>query len=150
MFSPVDGEQRLVGVAFAYQATPGQPTPDLFDGEMDSWHAHPELSPPGQELTMLHVWFVRSPDGPFAGHNSWLPYWSVGLQTPDVGRLTDPADSYRIRALALALSETVDDAEWEQIRAANLESIRLPAVRERLTSFYEEMLTGGHGAHAHE
>lgn len=199
MFSPVDGEERLVGVAFAYQATPGQATPDLFDGESDAWHTHPELSPPGQELTMLHVWFVPSPDGPFAGHNPWLPYWAVGIEPPDATRLLDPADSYRIRALSLALSETVEDdgngrllsrlvalaaaesgprrerireliplldaaqkagdvtawnaaadmavAEWEAIRAANLESIRLPMVRERLAAFYQQMLTGGHGGH---
>jgi hypothetical protein len=199
MFSPIDGDERLVGVAFAYQARPGQPIPDLFDGELDSWHAHPELSPPGQELTMLHVWFVPSPDGPFAGHNPWLPYWAVGLEPPEAARLADPADAHRIRALALALAETVDAgrderllgrlveaagadaeprreriralipvleeaqgdpvawnaaadqavAEWEAIRAASLASIRLPLIRERLAAFYEEMLTGGHGAHAH-
>ena len=70
-------------------------------------HVHPELSPPGRELTMLHVWFVPSPDGPFAGHNPWLPYFATGLELPDLSRLTDEADSYRIRALALALAETV-------------------------------------------
>jgi hypothetical protein len=109
MFSPMEGEQRLVGVAFAYQATSGQQTPDLFDGDADAWHTHPEISPPGQELTMLHVWLVPSPDGPFAGHNPWLAYWAVGLEPPDAARLADAADSYRIRALGLALSETVDD-----------------------------------------
>jgi hypothetical protein len=108
MFSPVDGEERLVGVAFAYQATPGEATPDLFVGELDAWHSHPGLSPPGQELTMLHVWFVPSPDGPFAGHNPWIPYWAVGLEPPDAARLADPEDSYRIRALGLALAETVE------------------------------------------
>jgi hypothetical protein len=199
MFSPIDGADRLVGVAFAYQARPGQPTPDLFDGGSDAWHTHPELSPPGQELTMLHVWFVPSPDGPFAGHNPWLAYWAAGLEPPDASRLADPADSYRIRALGLALAETVDAgrderllallvesnganteaqrerirtlvprlesaqssgdviawnaaadeavAAWEEIRSTNLASIRIPFLRQRLGAFYEEMLTGGHGAH---
>jgi hypothetical protein len=195
MFSPIDGEERLVGVAFAYQATPGEATPDVFVGELDAWHTHPELSPPGQELTMLHVWFVPSPDGPFAGHNPWLPFWAAGLEPPDAARLADPEDSYRIRALGLALSETVEAAregilsrfvesrvdaeprrerirslipvldaaqkagdaaawnaaadeavaEWEQIREASLSSIRVPLIRERLTGFYEQMLSGGHG-----
>lgn len=202
MFSPVAGEEKLVGVAFAYQARPGQETPDLFDGALDAWHTHPELSPPGMELTMLHVWFVPSPDGPFAGHNPWLAYWAVGLEPPAAARLADEADSYRIRALGLALAETVDEgrdggllssllrtgrlpaleprrdrirelipvleaaqvagdpvawnaaadaavAEWEAIRAATLEAIRLPQVRDRLAAFYGEMLTGGHGEHAH-
>ncbi|MBM4184119.1 MAG: hypothetical protein FJ207_07800 [Gemmatimonadetes bacterium] len=108
MFSPVNGEQRLVGVAFAYQARPGESRPDLFAGDLDAWHTHPEISPPGQELTMLHVWFVASPDGPFAGHNPFLPYWAVGLTAPDASRLADGEDSRRIRALALALAETVE------------------------------------------
>jgi hypothetical protein len=80
----------------------------VFVGELDAWHTHPELSPPGQELTMLHVWFVPSPDGPFAGHNPWLPFWAAGLEPPDAARLANPEDSYRIRALGLALAETVE------------------------------------------
>jgi hypothetical protein len=40
-------------------------------------------------------------------------------------------------------------AEWEAIRTANFEAIRLPQIRDRLEAFYEEMLTGGHGEHAH-
>jgi hypothetical protein len=39
-------------------------------------------------------------------------------------------------------------AEWEAIRTANLAAVRMPQVRTRLAAFYEEMLTGGHGAHA--
>jgi hypothetical protein len=197
MFSPVHGEQQLVGAAFAYQALPDQEQPDLFDGALDGWHTHPELSPPGRVLTMLHVWFVPSPDGPFAGHNPWLPYWAVGLEPPDAARLADAEDGYRIRALALALSETVESeeggggrrgsvlrrgrgpgledrrerirdlipeleraqreedleawnaaadlavAEWEQLRAAYLDSVRNPEFRDRLAAFYDEML-GGH------
>jgi hypothetical protein len=113
MFSPVDGEQRLVGAAFAYQALPDEEQPDLFDGALDGWHTHPELSPPGRVLTMLHVWFVPSPDGPFAGHNPWLPYWAVGLDPPEASRLADAEDGYRIRALALALAETVESETGE-------------------------------------
>ena len=107
MFAPIDGVETLVGVAFAYQAQSGEDRPDAFEGDLDQWHVHPELSPPGRELTMLHVWFVPSPDGPFVGHNPWLPYFATGLELPDLSRLTDEADSYRIRALALVLAETV-------------------------------------------
>lgn len=134
MFSPIGGEQRLVGVAFAYQATPGQPTPDLFDGELDAWHTHPELSPPGRELTMLHVWFVPSPDGPFAGHNPWLAYWAVGLEPPDPARLADASDAYRIRALGLALAETVDEGRRDGLlaRLAQAAGPDVEARRERI------------------
>jgi hypothetical protein len=61
-------------------------------------------------LVMLHVWFVDSPDGPFAGHNPWLPFWALGLVPPEAERLRDSDDSRRIRAAALALGEVVDSA----------------------------------------
>jgi hypothetical protein len=107
MFAPVNGKETLVGIAYAYHGAPGGATPDGFDGELDLWHEHPDLAPGEQSLTMLHVWFVPSPDGPFAGHNPWLPYYAVGLEPPDPARLADPAESRKIRALALALAETV-------------------------------------------
>jgi len=137
MFSPVDGEPRLVGVAFAYQARPEDAKPDLFDGELDAWHTHPELSPPGRELTMLHVWFVPSPDGPFAGHNPWLPYWAVGLEPPDAARLADSTDSYRIRALGLALAETVESGRDESLVATLLRSSRIGDLEPRRTRIRE-------------
>ena len=131
MFSPMDGEQRLVGAAFAYQAIPDEEQPDLFDGALDGWHTHPELSPPGRVLTMLHVWFVPSPDGPFAGHNPWLPFWAVGLEPPDASRLADAEDDYRIRALALALSETVESGEGGGRRGSILRRGRAPGLEDR-------------------
>ncbi len=122
MFAPVNGKDVLVGVAFAYRDAPDATPPDGFDGDADQWHDHPELAPPGQTLTMLHVWFVPSPDGPFAGHNPWLPYFAVGLEPPDATALADKASSYRVRALALALAETVQPLGGGQLLR------RLPAV----------------------
>ena len=110
MFSPVGGTEKLVGAAFAYLATESDSTrPETFTGN-PPWHEHPDLAPPGMTLVMLHVWFVESPDGPFAGHNPWLPFWALGLTPPDAARLHDPVAGPRIRAAAIALSEVVDSS----------------------------------------
>jgi hypothetical protein len=82
-------------------------TPRLFDGA-PPWHEHPDLAPPGQRLVMLHVWFVPSPDGPFAGTNPNLPFWAVGLDAPDSSRMHDAAYSARVRKASLALAEIAD------------------------------------------
>jgi hypothetical protein len=110
LFSSIGGKSRLVGAAYAYIAAEGDSTrPASFDGN-PPWHEHPDLAPPGMTLVMLHVWFVDSPDGPFAGHNPWLPFWALGLVPPNPDRLQDSDDSRRIRAAALALGEVVDSA----------------------------------------
>lgn len=115
LFAPVNGTDMLVGIAFAYRGPPGEATPDGFDGDLDVWHDHPQLAPAGQTLTMLHVWFVPSPDGPFAGHNPWLPYWAAGLEPPDESTLKDAEQSKRARTLALALAETVGETNLVRI-----------------------------------
>ena len=108
MFSPIDGKQKLVGAAYAYLTSPTDSTrPTVFDGN-PPWHDHQDLAPPGTNLVMLHVWFVPSPDGPFAGHNPFLPFWAVGLTPPDTMRMRDPAVSKRVRRAALALAEIAD------------------------------------------
>lgn len=201
MFAPINGKETLIGVAFAYNAGPDDTPPDGFDGDADSWHTHPGLAPPDSTLTMLHVWFVPSPDGAFAGHNPWLPYWVAGIQPPSMEVMHTPEGSRRVRGLALAIAETLDDAsisrragriaqrvgdiveprravirgllpdldaaeragdrerwneladravaEWTAIRDAYLAAIPLPAVRQRLADFYNDMLTGGHAGEHH-
>ena len=59
-------------------------------------------------LVMLHVWFVPSPDGPFAGTNPNLPFWAVGLAAPDASRMHDPAFKSRVYRASLALAEVAD------------------------------------------
>ena len=108
MFSPIGGRDSLVGAAYAYLAPVGDSSrPALFSGS-PPWHEHPNLAPPGYTLVMLHVWFVPSPDGPFAGHNHNLPFWAVGLTPPNADRSHDPAVASRIRKTALALAEVAD------------------------------------------
>jgi hypothetical protein len=105
MFSTIDGQETLVGVAYGYRGPRGKTPPEAFDGDLDHWHDHPELAPAGETLTMLHVWFVPSPDGPFAGHNPWLSFYALGLTPPSDATLADPDASVRVRTLALALAE---------------------------------------------
>ena len=108
MFSKVAGRDSLVGAAWAYFAPVADTVrPSLFDGA-PPWHEHQNLAPPGQTLVMLHVWFVPSPDGPFAGTNPNLPFWAAGLDAPDASRWHDAAFNSRVRRAALALSEVVD------------------------------------------
>ena len=110
MFSTVDGKETLVGAAFAYFTPIGDTTRvSPFDGS-PKWHDHPDLSPPGTNLVMLHVWFVPSPDGPFAGHNPFLPFWAAGLTPPALERMHDRATNLRVRKAALALAEIADTA----------------------------------------
>ena len=65
-------------------------------------------------------------DGPFAGHNPFLPFWATGVTPPDVKRMADPAVSARVRKaahepeighrMAAAPEEAVraeaDDRQW--------------------------------------
>ena len=108
MFSRIAGHDSLVGAAYAYFGPADDSTrPDLFDGA-PPWHEHPDLAPPGETLTMLHVWFVPSPDGPFAGTNPNLPFWAAGLDAPDASRMHDSVFASRVRRASLAISEVVD------------------------------------------
>ena len=108
MFSPIGGKDSLVGIAYGYYTVPSDTVrPALFDGA-PAWHEHEDLGPPGTTLVMLHVWFVPSPDGAFAGTNPNLPFWAVGLAAPDAARMHDAAFGARVRRAALALAEVAD------------------------------------------
>ena len=123
MFSKINGRDSLVGAAYGYVTADNDTVrPALFDGN-PPWHEHPDLAPPGLNLVMLHVWFVPSPDGPFAGHNPYLPFWALGLTPPDRDRMSDDAGSLRVRKAALGLGEVADTNGLFPILA------RRPAVR---------------------
>jgi hypothetical protein len=108
MFSKIGGRDSLVGAAYGYVTAVGDTVrPVLFDGA-PPWHEHRDLAPSGLTLVMLHVWFVPSPDGPFAGTNPNLPFWAVGLAAPDPGRMRDTAFSSRVRRASLALAKVAD------------------------------------------
>lgn len=99
LFAPIDGEEKLIGVAYAYEVKQDEPTPDGFDGAA-IWHEHPALSLPGKRLVMTHVWFVPSPNGPFAHDNPTLAFLERGIEYPPDGWL----DAATLCKLALTLS----------------------------------------------
>lgn len=108
MFSKIGGKDSLVGAAYAYVTAVGDTVrPVLFDGA-PAWHEHKDLAPEGMTLVMLHVWFVASPEGPFAGTNPNLPFWAMGLAAPDSARMKDAAFKARMYRTSLALAEVAD------------------------------------------
>jgi hypothetical protein len=116
----VQGEPRLVGVAYAVPLLPGESPPRWPWGEV-SWHDHSRSvdeetvlphrmdgghhahaghagDPAGAEprLAMAHAWvWLPNPDGDFVSDNWALPYVRLGL-TPPTG-----ASDASARALAL-------------------------------------------------
>lgn len=106
MYAPVNGDPKLVGVAYAFDHPRSQPLPEGFDGPNDDWHAHPELSPdPAEHIVMVHVWLTDSPAGPFARYNAWLPYLAAALDRPPASLLTEKTPrGARARRFAFALA----------------------------------------------
>lgn len=138
MFSPVEGTMRLVGVAYAFRSAPDARLPAAFDGALDRWHDHPRFAPAGETLHMLHVWFVESPDGPFAGFNPWLPFFAAGVTPPDAERMVDPVADARIRSLAAALGTIAEPTLLGRAaeRFADAETVRaIEASRDSIRSF---------------
>jgi hypothetical protein len=125
MFSKIDGRDSLVGAAYAYFAPVADTArPALFDGT-PRWHEHQDLAPPGETLVMLHVWFVPSPDGPFANTNPNLPFWAAGLAAPEASRMHDAKFNSLVRRAGLGIAEVTDTlsifprmARFPEIQAA--------------------------------
>jgi hypothetical protein len=108
MFSKINGRDSLVGAAYAYFAPVADSVrPALFDGK-PPWHQHEDLAQPGETLVMLHVWFVPSPDGPFAGTNPNLPFWAAGLAAPEASRMHDAMFNALVRRAGLGIAELTD------------------------------------------
>ena len=103
MFAPVDGEQKLVGAAYAFIDVPTTDEPLPFDSDLAHWHDHPQFAPAGMTLHMLHVWFVPSSNGPFAGLNFWLPFHGAGITPPSACWMSDPELAERIQRVSFAL-----------------------------------------------
>ena len=103
MFSSVDGREQLVGAAFVFVDVPDTDEPIPFQSELATWHDHPQFADEGRTLHMLHVWFIPSSNGPFAGLNFWLPYHSAGIATPSSCWMADEADANRMQNVSFAL-----------------------------------------------
>jgi len=103
MFAPVDGKEQLVGAAYAFIDVPETKEPIPFDSDLAHWHDHPQFAPEGQTLHMLHVWFIDSSNGPFAGLNFWLPFRGAGITPPSSCWMSDPEIAAQIQQVAFAL-----------------------------------------------
>jgi hypothetical protein len=109
MYTEIDGEQVLTGVAFVVRLAEGEPVPEGFAGNMDRWHVHDfieAIAAATEErpllgwianwwldenyrnkdddrgrLAMVHAWVtMENPDGMFADYNRTIPYRKLGLQ----------------------------------------------------------------------
>jgi len=133
MFSPVGDTVELVGAAYGYHVPEKAPDPAGFDGDADAWHEHPMLALPGQRLTMVHLWLVNPPDGPFAHDNATLPFRARGMKLPPSEWMA--GGELRNLALALALA---DAPGTRLVRTARVggEPLRktVAAERERINS----------------
>lgn len=101
LFTKIAGRDSLVGVAYAFRGPVDAEIPKTFASELAGWHDHPELGGgPGQTLHMLHVWFVPSPYGPFAGNNFFLAFMSAGIRHPDACWIQTTAEIDRLELVA--------------------------------------------------
>jgi len=103
-------EENLVGAAYSFTDVPDTKVPLPFNSDLASWHDHPQFARDGQTLHMLHVWFVPSSNGPFAGLNFWLPYETAGVSIPNPCWMANETDADVIRNVSFALV----DQEFER------------------------------------
>ena len=103
MFASIDGREQLVGAAYVFIDVPETEVPIPFQSDLARWHDHPQFADQGRTLHMLHVWFVPSSNGPFAGLNFWLPYRTAGIEPPSSCWMADEADADRIQNVSFAL-----------------------------------------------
>ena len=103
MFIEVDGTDQLVGAAYAFVDVIDTDAVIPFDSDLANWHDHPQFAGDGQTLHMLHIWFIPSSNGPFAGLNFWLPYQTAGVAVPSSCWMADDADALRIQTVSFAL-----------------------------------------------
>ncbi len=101
LFTRIAGHDSLVGVAYAFRGPVDAKIPATFASDLAQWHDHANLGGgAGQTLHMLHVWFVPSPYGPFAGNNFFLPLMTAGMTLPSPCWIQTDAEVERLELLA--------------------------------------------------
>ncbi len=123
MFASIDGQDQLVGAAFAFIDMIDADKPILFGSELAKWHDHPGIAGAGRTLHMLHIWFVPSSNGPFAGLNFWLGYQYAGVAVPSSCWMADAADAERIQTVSFALVPPREGAQEQAPRPERTEMI---------------------------
>jgi hypothetical protein len=140
MFANIDGGEQLVGAAYVFFDVPETKVPIPFESDLARWHDHPQFAIEGRTLHMLHVWFVPSSNGPFAGLNFWLPYRTAGIEPPSACWMAVEADAERIRHVSFALVPPRRQA------AADLFAERQAARADMLAALDEAALAVDHDA----
>jgi len=132
LFATIDGREQLVGAAYAFRDVPDTHEPIPYQSDLAHWHDHPQFAAEGQTLHMLHIWFVPSSNGPFAGLNFWLPFRAAGIQPPSSCWMASEDDSSRIQLVSFALAPrswgdggatVVDNADRRASRAEILSAL---------------------------
>jgi len=101
LFARIAGRDSLVGVAYAFRGPVDAKLPTLYDSPLAAWHDHAALGGGGgNTLHMLHVWFVPSPYGPFAGNNFLLAFMAAGRALPNACWIQSEAEVTRFELLA--------------------------------------------------
>ncbi|MGD2045522.1 MAG: hypothetical protein PVJ80_12435 [Gemmatimonadota bacterium] len=124
LFAKIDGKDQLVGTAYAFRDVPDTDEPIPFRSDLAHWHDHPQFAPPGQTLHMLHVWFIPSSNGPFAGLNFWLPFRSAGITPPSACWMADEADAQRIQRVSFALAPRDWGSDGATVQQADVSAER--------------------------
>jgi len=106
LFANIDGEDKLVGVAYLFMDKVNTDKKIPFESKLAAWHDHPQFAGPGQTLHMLHVWFIESSNGPFAGLNFWLPFKTAGMAVPNPCWMADEEVADKIRRVSVAFAQT--------------------------------------------
>ena len=105
LFANIEGEDQLVGAAYLFMDKVNTTKEIPFESELAAWHDHPQFAGPGQTLHMLHVWFIESSNGPFAGLNFWLPFKTAGMDVPNPCWMADEEVADKIRRVSVAFAQ---------------------------------------------
>ena len=105
LFANIDGEDQLVGVAYLFMDEVNTDKEIPFQSKLAAWHDHPQFAGPGQTLHMLHVWFIESSNGPFAGLNFWLPFKTAGIAIPNPCWMADEEMVDKIRFISVMFAQ---------------------------------------------
>ena len=141
IYAEIGGRRQLIGVTFNVRLADGEPVPEGFTGNADTWHVHdfpkaiaaatetrpmlrwlaqrfvdPEWSKGGVRrgrVAMVHVWpTIDNPDGLYADKHRVLPYLKLGLSA-DFARGASLAAAKGLHlATPRGCADTIDGALW--------------------------------------
>lgn len=145
LFTRIAGRDSLVGVAYAFRGPVDAKVPTLFESPLAAWHDHAALGGgAGNTLHMLHVWFIPSPYGPFAGNNFFLPLLAAGRALPDACWIQTEAEVARFELLATlvdVLHRRADSTAGPATRAAGRGRLGAAAARPAFANALDALAT---------